>query len=233
MKTLGVSFDTKHSYNDWGLILQSWDIELPQLKTEIISPSTMNGHIDLADYLGERFYENRTLTISFAYLGAKTSFHTIRSTVANYLHGKVMQIVFDDDLAYYYSGRCTVDSLRTVSNEAYVKLVIVCDVDPYKYEINSNGTDWLWDPFSFEDGIINTNRVTVSGSATVTLANRDMIVSPEITSTAAMTLTFNKKTYAIKAGKQKMYGIRLPKGESTMTFTGNGTVTISYRGGTF
>lgn len=230
---IGVTFDTKHSWNDWGLVFQNWDIPLPNLKKEIITPSTMNGNIDLTEYLGERFYENRTITLTFAYVGPKSGFHTLRSTIANYLHGKSVQIVFDDDLSYYYVGRCSVDSFRTVSNESYCKIVIVCDVDPYKYEISSNGTDWLWDPFSFVDGIINVTQFTVSGTKTVTLTNRDMIVSPDVVSTANMTVTFNKKTYAVKSGKQTMYGIRLQPGDNILTFNGSGTVTISFRGGTF
>lgn len=230
---IGVTFDTKHSWDDWNLVFQNWEIPLPALKTEIITPSTMNGNIDLTEYLGERFYENRTLTLTFAYVGPKTNFHNVRTTIANFLHGKTMQIIFDDDLAYYYVGRCAVDSFRTVSNESYCKIVIVCDVDPYKYETNSNGTDWLWDPFSFEDGVINNTQFAVSGTKTVTITNRDMIVSPDITSTAAMTVTFDKKTYNLIAGKQKVYGIRLQPGDNVLTFTGTGTVTISFRGGTF
>lgn len=212
---IGVTFGSMHS-SDWGLVFQNWDITLPQLKTQIITPSTMNGNIDLTEFLGERFYENRTLTLTFAYVGAQSSFHTLRTNVANYLHGKVMDIIFDDDTNYYYRGRCMVDSLKTVSNESYMKLVITCNVDPYKYK----ATEY-------------SNTFTVSSSKTVTVANDEMIVSPDITSSADMTLTFNQKTYAIKTGSQKMYGVRLQPGNNTLTFTGSGNITISFRGGTF
>lgn len=228
---IGVTFDTKHSYDDFGLILKHRVIGMPDPKLEIVDVPGMNGSLDMTDFFGEVFYKNRTLTLQFMYYGDVEQYHNVRTAIAKHLHAKEMQIIFDDDPNYYYKGRCTIDKFETYHKGVVANVVIVCDVDPYKYELNSNGSDWLWDPFSFEDGIINNSQYTVSGTRAVTLINRDMIVSPDIVSTAPMTLTFNKKTYAIKTGKQTMYEVRLQPGENVLAFTGNGTVTITYRGG--
>jgi phage-related protein len=228
---VGVSFDQKHSYNDFGLILKHATIGMPKPKTEVVNVPGLNGVIDLTDYYGEPVFENRTITLTFLFYGASVSYHVMRTNLARHLHGKKMNVVFDDDIAYYYLGRCTIDNLETTHKGAAAQVVITVDADPYKYEVASNGADWLWDTFSFEDGIINNNQFTVNGTETVTLTNRDMIVSPEIVSSAAMTCTFNKKTYAIRAGKQTMYEMRLQPGDNVLKFTGSGTVTITYRGG--
>lgn len=227
----GVKFDTKHSYDDFGLILKHACIGMPKPKVETVDVPGANGEIDLTNYFGETVYKNREIKLTFLYYGQETDYHVMRTNLARHVHGKSMQIVFDDDVAYYYIGRCTIDQLETVRLGAAVQVVITIDAEPYKYEVSSNGMDWLWDPFSFEDGIINVSQFAVQRSKTITLINRDMIVSPDIVSTAPMTLTYNKKTYAIKTGKQTMYEVRLQPGENVLTFTGNGTVTITYRGG--
>lgn len=97
------------------------------------------------------------------------------------------------------------------SNKRLATIVIDCDCDPYKVEKNSTSDPWLWDEFSFVDGIIYTNKVTVSGSATATLINRRKVVSPTFTCSAAMTVTFESVTYSLPVGTTTVLDIRLKK----------------------
>ena len=90
---------------------------------------------------------------------------------------------------------------------------------------------WLWDVFSFVNGIIHVNEVKVSGSKKVNLINRVKIVSPTFTCSTAMKVTHEGNTYSLPAGETTVYDIRLQEGDNYVTFTGNGTVKISYRGG--
>jgi hypothetical protein len=46
-----------------------------------------------------------------------------------------------------------------------------------------------------------------------------------------MNVTFEGETYLLKAGEQKVYDIFFAEGENTLTFTGNGTISIDYIGG--
>lgn len=101
----------------------------------------------------------------------------------------------------------------------------------YKIETNSASEPWLWDVFSFVNGIIHVNEVKVSGSAKVNLINRVKIVSPTFTCSTAMKVTHEGNTYSLPAGETTVYDIRLQEGDNYVTFTGNGTVKISYRGG--
>ena len=77
--------------------------------------------------------------------------------------------------------------------------------------------------------------MTVDGSLEVTVINRQEHVVPTITVSGTgstnMTLTFNNKEYSLVPGKNVNGYIVLQPGENTLKFTGNGTVTIDYRGG--
>ena len=117
------------------------------------------------------------------------------------------------------------------SSKRTATIVIDCDCDPYKIEKNSSSDPWVWDTFSFVDGIIYVNRVTVSGTASATLINRRKVVSPTFTCSAAMTATFEGVTYNLPVGTTTILDIRLQEGENIITFKGNGTVQIDYKGG--
>jgi hypothetical protein len=227
---VGVTFGTKHSYNDFGLILSSKEIGLPEPKTESVSVIGRDGDIDLTDALGDMVtFENRKITLTFSVLNAHIYWVSVLSTVANYLHGKKMQVILDDDKNFYYYGRCKINQFK--SNKTLATLIIECDVEPYKIDVNSAGVPWLWDIFSFVNGIIYISEVTVDNSTTVNLINRAKVVSPTFTCSAAMKATFKDVVYNLPEGKSKVYDIRLQEGDNYITFSGKGTVQINYKGG--
>lgn len=226
----GVRFGTKHSYEDFGLILQSKDLSLPKPKTEKVEVTGRNGAIDLTESLvNEVTFENRSITFTFVVLNGLLYWSKALSELTNYLHGRKMQIILDADKTFYYYGRCTVNEFK--SNKRLATIVVECDCEPFKIEVNSAGMPWLWDTFSFVNGIIHVNKVDVSGSATVNLLNRRKVVSPTFTCSAAMTVTFNGTTYSLPKGKTTVYDIRLQEGDNMITLKGTGTVKIEYKGG--
>lgn len=226
----GVKFGNKHSYDDFGLILQHKDLPLPDPKTELVEVAGRDGAIDLTESLvGEVTFENRTLTLTFVVLDGLAYWPNAMSVLANYLHGRKMQIILDADKGFYYYGRCRVSELK--SDRRLATIVVECDCEPFKTEINGAGTPWLWDPFSFVDGIIHVNEVTVSGSAKINLLNRRRVVSPTFTCSEAMTVEFNGVTYHLPKGKTTLYDMRLQEGDNYITITGDGTVKIEYKGG--
>jgi hypothetical protein len=227
---IGVTFGTKHSYDDFGLILSSKDIGLPDPKTETVNVVGKDGDLDLTEALGDTVkYKNRKLTFNFSIINGAVYWTRILSEVSNYLHGKKMRIILDADKTFYYYGRCKVNKYK--SNKTLGLITIECDAEPYKIETNSASEPWLWNPFSFVNGIIHINSVTVSGTATVNLVNYAKVVSPTFECSAAMTVTFNGNTYSLPRGTTTVYDIRLQEGDNSVTFNGNGTVRISYRGG--
>lgn len=226
----GVTFGTKHSYNDFGLILSSKSISLPKAKTKTVEIPGADGVLDLTECLTDDVkYQNRTLQFTFTVVDPLASWAAVLSEVTNFLHGRKLRIYMDWDKNYYYEGRCSVNQFK--SDKRTATIVIDCDCDPYKIEKNSSSDPWVWDTFSFVDGIIYINKVTVSGSATATLINRRKVVSPTFTCSAAMTATFGGVTYNLPVGTTTVLDIRLQEGENIISFKGNGTVQIDYKGG--
>lgn len=227
---VGVTFGTKHSYNDFGLILSSKDIGLPEPKTETQDVPGADGELDFTEVLTDDVkYKNRKISFTFTVKNPIGEWSTILSTITNYLHGRTMQVILDVDKNFYYEGRCSVNQFK--SNKRTSTIVVDCNLKPYKVEVNSTSEPWKWDTFNFYSGVIYVNEVTVSGTKTVNLINRRKIVSPTFKCSAAMAVTFSGITYNLTAGTNKVLGIRLQEGNNSVTFRGTGTVAIEYKGG--
>lgn len=225
-----VTFGTKNSYDDFGLILTDKDIGFPEPKLEKVDVIGTDGVIDLSEVLNDDIkYKTRKLQFTFTVLKGNKYWASTVADVANYLHGKKLRIQMDFDPAYYYTGRCKINSFKT--SKRLCTITIDAECEPYRLDINGNGEKWLWDTFSFQNGFIRVNAVTVNGSLQVNLQNQRKIVSPTFTCSTAMTVTFDGVTYNLPKGKTQVLGIRLQYGTNYVTFKGNGTVKIEYQGG--
>ena len=225
-----VTFGTKNSYDDFGLILTDKDIGFPEPKLEEVDVIGADGVIDLSEVLNDDIkYKTRKLQFTFTVLKGNKYWASTVADVANYLHGKKLRIQMDFDPAYYYTGRCKINSFKT--SKRLCTITIDAECEPYRLDINGNGEKWLWDTFSFQNGFIRVNAVTVNGSLKVNSQNQRKIVSPTFTCSTAMTVTFDGVTYNLPNGKTQVLGIRLQYGTNYVTFKGNGTVKIEYQGG--
>lgn len=226
-----VTIGEKHSYNDFKLLLTSKVISPPSPKLNLLSVPLRDGSIDLTEVLTDEVkYADRKITMEFTMLGTSKSWPERISEIQNYLHGQRLKIVFDDDAAFYYIGRISVN--EWISDKVAGKIVIEGSVDPFKYDMQSSAVDWEWDTFDFNQGIINEmGELIVNGSTTVTLICRKKRMFPTFTASADMKVTFDGETHDLKIGSQKVYGIFLCEGENELTFTGNGTIAIDYIGG--
>lgn len=70
------------------------------------------------------------------------------STILDAIHGKKMKVVLEDDPAYCYTGRVSVESLT--SEEHWTKINFNMDLDPYKQERFGSTEEWLWDAIDFD-----------------------------------------------------------------------------------
>lgn len=227
----GILFDDeKHTYRDFGLRIKGINTDMPDVKTIKIEVPGADGYVDMTDYFGAK-YENRKLTISCDLEDRSyerwTSF---TSQIGNYLHGKKRKFILDWDSGYYYVGRCK--CVFDKDNRVYSEIELVFDCEPYKYEFTASDEDWLWDPLDFETGVIREyGNLNVNGSLLLTAMGSPMPVIPKITVSSAMTVTFNGTVYNLKTGTNYFPDIEIRDGDNTMLFTGNGTVSVSYRGG--
>lgn len=228
---IGVTLGEKHSYDDWGLILSSCVITPPDPQLNLVTVPLRDGSLDLTEALTDDVkYKDRSITLTFTMVDPRKYWSAKVSEISNYLHGKRMKIIIDDDLAFYYVGRVAIDDWN--SEKSVGKLVVKGTVDPYKYDIQSSAEDWLWDPFDFETGIVNeVSGIVVEESTSVTIIARRKRTYPTITVSEAMQVTYEGTTYDLAAGSNKVYSMLLQEGENELTFTGNGTVTVEYTGG--
>lgn len=230
MKKVNVLIGEKKTFDDYGLRLQSISLSFPETKTNLIDIPGADGSLDLSEVLGEVVYKNRKLELQFDAFGAYEEWHLLCTEIANYLHGQKRKVILDTDPYYYYIGRLELSTKK--SNEALHTVTLEGTMDPYKYELQSSLEDWLWDPFSFHRGIIrNYKNLTVNETRELIVPGLRKRIVPTITCSTAMSVQFEEKTYSLKQGINKVYGIVMKEGENHLLFTGNGTVSIDYRGG--
>lgn len=227
----GILFGDKHSYRDYGLILNKKEIGSPQVKKYEIDVPYRDGKIDVTDKMnGQVSYDNRSLKFTFTCLDAMNTWSSKYSELLNMFHGQKMNVICDDDPSFYYAARLKVNQWESDKNIG--KIVIEGDAEPYKYDVASSAVDWEWDSFDFEEGIINEmGELVVSGELSVTLICRKKLMFPTFTTSAPMTVTFKNETHNLKEGSQKIFDLFLYEGENVLTFQGNGTVSIDYTGG--
>lgn len=212
----GVTFGNKHSYTDFNMILTSRTIPLPEPKTYVIDVPCADGQIDLSTALtdGDIKYKNRKIKMKFSLLPSNTPVETAKSTIAQHLHGKTMQVIFDADSNFYYTGRCKITEFNT--DHVPITMTVEMDADPYKFNIT-------------ETSIQNT---ATSAGRTVNVPEQKMKVVPVINVSANMTLVYKAKNYSLLTGDNIIPDVVLSSGaDNTLVFKGSGTFKIKFRGG--
>lgn len=230
MSYVNVLFGNVKSYEDWGLKLENIQLSFPEAKIDQIDIPGSNGVIDLTEVNGPVCYKNRTITLSFSLEDDYIKWHILSSRIAKALHGKIIKCILPDDPNYYYEGRFSLNSQKT--NDVISDIVISGNVYPYKRDVYSSAEEWLWDPFSFEDGIIRSyHDIEVSGTTSVSVIGSEMPAVPKFICSTEMEISFKGSVFHLSAGETTDYDIILSDGENQLIFTGQGTVTIEYRGG--
>lgn len=235
-----ITFGNKNTWTDWHLIPTSKPvISPPSVKIQTVDIPGMNGTLDLSTVLtGYQCYNNRTGSLEFILAPGYEYWENTKKEVMGYLHGRRMNVYLKDDPDHYYTGLLTVNDLK--SDARLNSLTINYDLYPFRYDIVASDEAWLWDPFNFETGVIrNWSNVVVDGS--LELMVNDCVNPTPVTifPSSTMTIVHTYVTYE-GASKTKTYSIGptgtidgpvLKPGYNTLRFTGNGTVSIHFRGG--
>lgn len=215
----GVMFGNKHSFHNWRLMLRSRPvISPPTPKTVYVDVPGADGSLDMTDTLtGYTQYKNRKISFEFVVMAGRAEWPAIYSEIMDALHGKVLEIVFDDDPHYFYKGRVTVGKWEA-ENVMASTITMTADVEPYK-------TSRFSDP--------TYKNLTVDGSRTVTVRGTRKPAVPTFIVSADMQVSFKSNTFTLAAGENIFPEIVIRQGENLFEFTGDGTVSIVYRGGRF
>lgn len=208
-----IRFGTKWARADYGLIVASYAIPMPEPQTNFVEIPGRDGALDLSEAFGTVRYADRIIPLT---LYARAPFDALISAFAADVHGRRMNVIFDRDPTDYYDARVTLEDVER--HAGYCELSLKCRAKPFKME-------------HFETAIT----VLPAGSATVTLTNTRMPVVPTITVSAEMTLTFEIAgvvyTINLAAGSHVVPSLVLMEGDTEVEITGTGSITFTYRKG--
>lgn len=201
------------AYGDWNIVLTKAEIPPPTPKTMSVEIKGADGVIDLSEVLTDDIkYKNRTIKLTFEVLN-DTQYYSITSEVAKYLHGKKVTFRINNDDSYYYTGRAFINSWECVKRKGII--VVTVDADPYKYEVTEK--------------IINVN--LNNETKDLIIINGRKHICPTLDVTGLVNLIWNGVTYTLSEGKQQVIRFVLKEDKNFVSFTGTGTVKITYRKG--
>lgn len=134
-----------HTYNTWGLIMESDDVGFPELlNNDIDSYLSLQGQPSVD--VNTLKYGRRKMVFSF---GKKVTsrWPALVNTITEAIHGKKKVILRDCESTYGYIGRCYVRAYKTTRGIG--KIQIEVDAEPYKIARNSTTVDFTDSPSSF------------------------------------------------------------------------------------
>ena len=226
-----------HTYDDFKLRMISMYIPMPEPKVQTVDLPFSNGSVDLTEAAGTTPYSDRKgLSFEFAYFGDLMDWPLMTHKIANFLHGKKILMIPDNDPSYYYVVRLDLDSQK--SSKIACKVVLSGSAEPFKYTLIATNEPWLWDPFRFPDGqIISTSDIVVNGTTNVTIPAGGVLTSPSFIVTqagAGLGVVYNTKPprtlYMSATGTYRFPQIKAGGDTATtITLVGQGRVSIAYR----
>lgn len=178
----GVTIGGYHCERDLSCYLAKRVINPPELQKNQIQIPGKFGIDDFTDALiGTPVFSNRIIRLELLSTLAFEEWPDTYSTILNNLHGKVVDVVFDEDSEYFYNGRCEV--LSAEYDKGAFRYVIEVDCGPFKRKIT---------PAEIGSGVkpnISSTQVTIPyyGTTTIYLANE---TTKSITLSTPSVLTF-------------------------------------------
>lgn len=157
-----VTFGSRNTFSDWHLVPDERPvIAMPEPKIVTVDVPGRNGVLDLTESVRNfPVYNNRKGKLKFHVLNGYGDWHGRYELIANYLHGKNMQVRLEDEPGWYYTGRITVDEWKSNNNGTWSDITFGYDLQPYKLsEDTTMVTSWKWDTFSFVSGFIIGKRL--------------------------------------------------------------------------
>lgn len=199
-----------------GWLREAVSFPTPQSQAETITVPGRNAPIRYTEALGRVSYQPRTFEITLSMLGSRSKFNVMVSEVVNRFAGQLVLVICSEEPDLYAYG--TIEAAPAYAPlTGKGQLVLSCtDGDAYRYHVKETV-------------------VTLSGSGTVTLANDYMPVVPTVTTTDETALAWQVGTdtflKSVSAGTWEFPELELQHGINTVTVTGDGTTTFTYREG--
>lgn len=224
------------TWKQFELVMSSKKIAPAEARQNYLSLPARSGDLDLSEALtGMPLFGNREITVTLGGKKQRAEWTETLSSIQNAYHNRRVQVVFEDDPNYYWEGRLTINDDFELGQEVATFSVVV-NAQPYKLEMRDGGegTCQAWDTFVFDTDIFRDYyNLQVNGTLTVNVYGNQMPVIPTFTVAGAQNLAvqYMGQTHNLQNGINKFYDFVTGPGDNIFTFSGQGTVTINYRGG--
>ena len=161
----------KNTWEDWGLVPDSRPtLSSPSPKTNTVDNNSINGVLDLTfKRMRYPLFGNREGSFTFIYNplfqtvnGKSKPWLVLYTELHNFLHGRRLRMVLEDDPEFYYEGTFKIENWTSNNDGTGSTVTIGYSVEPYKMSILSSLNNWLWDPFNFYDGVIMQDSFTIN-----------------------------------------------------------------------
>lgn len=211
----GVTFGSFYC-EDLSLTLASKDLGCPKAKVSKVEVPGSSVTLDFTEAFGDVNYSNRTIKLTFLCLEPWADQFEIQREVRNKIHGKRMNIIFDEDASRYFNGRVSVDSWEYYKKVGRVQITV--DADPWLYHAQEK-TLSASNCSNKELAFVNEGRKTVV---------------PKISCTAAATVKWyvgsTANTVSLSAGDDQVIPQLTRRAGTTHVYvTTTGTITFSWQ----
>lgn len=226
-----------HSLNDWGLVIGNNNyIGTPIQETNYVTVPGAFRNLDLSEVItGKPVFKSREINVLLGGLKNRLKWDNIISEFRNYIEGRVVHLIFDNDSCFYWRGRVEIANFDRVRELGSFNLRLSM-ADPYKYDVFDSEDEWEWDPFDFEYGVIRYIGPIEINNTSITVPKGNMEVVPvfiiDSIVSATLTVTVNGTTYSLVKGENRFPQLKVAgETEVILQFTGIGKGTVKYRGG--
>lgn len=231
-----ITINGKNTWDDWRLMpIKAGRIDFapPELRYEAADVPGSDDPLDFTEALtGYPLYKSRRGSISFRFFDNGIPVRNRFDEIKNFLHGKHVIVVIEDQPEFYYEGRMTVGGMTYAKRGNWAEFDLSYILNAYKIELGSSDEDWLWNPFNFETGVIREyGDISVTGLKIITVVGSRKPTTPEFVVDSNMTLTFNNVTYELSTGINIIPQIVLTDSEYEFAVSGVGTISIYMKAG--
>lgn len=227
----GITFNGKHSFTDFNLIMNSKKISTPSKKKIKVSVPFMNSTYDFSTIgsNGEITYNQRSIEIQFTLMStSKAMLQSKLTKIAEWLQDVAQsQLIFDDIKDYYFMAELE-DTLDLAEAFEVGEFTVKFIAEPFKTSTDYVGND-IWDTFNFEEDIVQNSSFNVVSTSTVSIYNSGRLITPTIICNAPMTVIIGGVTYNLITGDNKIYGLKLQNGYNAIIINGTGTISFLFK----
>lgn len=215
--------------SNYDLYLVERDAPTPKEKEILQDVPFMQGAHDFSMMLGERIFDNRTITYEFvAFKKQYPERKILENKIKDVLMSTGYNPLYDThDADGFWWVKC--ESVKVKDDAEYNKLRVEIDFTGYPYfKMATNYFDDVWDTFNFNYDVACFSRYDVFGYQEIKFFNvGSTSISPTIySSNDDMIIHIDNQLYPLKKGLNENYFMKLKRGVTDLIVFGTGTIVI-------